>query len=361
MSGDIYKHMIINLKSPVTRVGGKHFLSSWIVEKIPEHVCYVEPFCGAGHVLFSKPESKVEVLNDVDGHLIGFFQVIKDHKKRQKLIETLQYMPYSRQLWQEMRDRIRGQDVATDVLTVNTPIKKGRGKGQKYQTIVLRLKENPESSDRQIARDLGVDHKTVGAARKELITGGENSGENSGENTQTANVQRAADWYYLNRSCFGGDMQSGGFALPSVTGRNPAMTFRNAVDSLDTIAERLRNVTIECLDYADCIQRYDSKDTLFFCDPPYLDSDHYYKENFALEAHRDLASMLNMVKGKAMVTHYQNDLYNELYKDWQRYEFQSFKGSHKAEVNEEKPKTVEVLYTNFRPEFKNRRLFNVPL
>ncbi|GAB61275.1 hypothetical protein KSU1_B0418 [Candidatus Jettenia caeni] len=48
-------------------------------------------------------------------------------------------------------------------------------------------------------------------------------GKNSGEfatkyEKRVTDIQRAAEWYYLNRSCFGGDMQSGGFALSSVTG-----------------------------------------------------------------------------------------------------------------------------------------------
>ena len=34
----------------------------------------------------------------------------------------------------------------------------------------------------------------------------------------------------------------------------------------------MRGVTIECLDYQECIRRYDSPGTLFYCDPPYLDA-----------------------------------------------------------------------------------------
>ncbi|OOP56510.1 MAG: hypothetical protein AYP45_08690 [Candidatus Brocadia carolinensis] len=88
------------LKSPVNRFGGKYYLRSWITGMIPEHVLYCEPFCGAGHLLFSKTPSPVEVINDIDRHLIAFFRVIKDPERRSSLVETLQYMPYSRNLWQ---------------------------------------------------------------------------------------------------------------------------------------------------------------------------------------------------------------------------------------------------------------------
>jgi len=55
-----------------------------------------------------------------------------------------------------------------------------------------------------------------------------------------------------------------------------------------------------------------------------------------------------------MITHYQNGLYDELYQGWNRYEYQSFKGSSKALPGEEKPKTIEALFTNFKAQ---RRLF----
>ncbi|WKZ16603.1 hypothetical protein [Candidatus Jettenia sp. AMX1] len=37
--------------------------------------------------------------------------------------------------------------------------------------IESRLKECPELSDRQIAKEFGVDHKTVGTARKDMRGG----------------------------------------------------------------------------------------------------------------------------------------------------------------------------------------------
>ncbi len=105
-------------------------------------------------------------------------------------------------------------------------------------------------------------------------------------------VEASAEWFYLNRTCFGGDQKRGGFGAPSVTGRNPAQSYFNAIDGLESIARRLRGVTIECLDYADCIRRYDSPDSVFYCDPPYLDSEYYYERgNFNQEDHHALAKL----------------------------------------------------------------------
>ncbi len=107
------EYMSISLKSPINRIGGKHFLKDWLVQHIPQHTLYCEVFGGAGHVLFSKIPSRVEVLNDIDGHLINFFRVLQHPEKREKLIDALKYMPYSRSLWEEIRDKMRGRDTAT--------------------------------------------------------------------------------------------------------------------------------------------------------------------------------------------------------------------------------------------------------
>ncbi len=65
------------LNSPIKWVGGKSRLRKQIIELIPQHTCYVEPFCGAAWVLFGKQASDVEIINDIDGDLITFFRVLK--------------------------------------------------------------------------------------------------------------------------------------------------------------------------------------------------------------------------------------------------------------------------------------------
>jgi DNA adenine methylase len=67
------------LKSPLGYLGGKSRLAKRIVEKIPSHTTYVEPFCGGAWVYFTKPPSRVEVLNDRDGELVRFWNVIRHH------------------------------------------------------------------------------------------------------------------------------------------------------------------------------------------------------------------------------------------------------------------------------------------
>lgn len=67
------------MRSPIKWVGGKSRLRKQIIDILPAHTCYVEPFCGAAWVLFAKEPSDVEVINDIEGELINFFQIIKHH------------------------------------------------------------------------------------------------------------------------------------------------------------------------------------------------------------------------------------------------------------------------------------------
>lgn len=77
------------VNSPFKWVGGKSRLRKYIIPLIPSHSCYVEPFGGAAWVLFGKPPSDVEILNDIDQELITFFRVVKE--KPEELIESFEW------------------------------------------------------------------------------------------------------------------------------------------------------------------------------------------------------------------------------------------------------------------------------
>lgn len=70
--------------------GGKRWLAKRIIERLPEHDCYVEPFGGMGAVLLAKPKSKVEVWNDIDGGLANVMRCVKYHADA--LADEMQWM-----------------------------------------------------------------------------------------------------------------------------------------------------------------------------------------------------------------------------------------------------------------------------
>jgi DNA adenine methylase len=65
------------MKTPLTYYGGKQQLSTAILKLIPEHKIYVEPFAGGAAIFFTKEPSENEVINDTNGELINFYEVLK--------------------------------------------------------------------------------------------------------------------------------------------------------------------------------------------------------------------------------------------------------------------------------------------
>ena len=88
------------------------------------------------------------------------------------------------------------------------------------------------------------------------------------------------------------------------------------------ISARLLRVQIESRPAIQVIKSYDSKDTLFYCDPPYPHESrgdaNAYKHEMINEEHEELASILHSVKGKVAVSGYNCTLMEELYKNFHR-------------------------------------------
>lgn len=66
------------MKPPFTYFGGKTAVAERIVALLPPHEHYVEPFAGSLAVLLAKPPSHMETVNDLDGDLTNFWQVLRD-------------------------------------------------------------------------------------------------------------------------------------------------------------------------------------------------------------------------------------------------------------------------------------------
>jgi len=79
----------------------KKRIASWIIENMPEHHSYLDPYFGGGGMFFKKPPSKIVTVNDLDDDVVNFFRVIQDPGSCQKLQEWLTYTPNSRQVYDE--------------------------------------------------------------------------------------------------------------------------------------------------------------------------------------------------------------------------------------------------------------------
>ena len=90
------------MNAPICWLGGKSRLRNKIIQRLPEHTCYVEVFGGAGWVLFGKEPSKVEVYNDIDGELVNFFRVVKNCHKA--FVQAFEWVLVSRKLFKDFID-----------------------------------------------------------------------------------------------------------------------------------------------------------------------------------------------------------------------------------------------------------------
>jgi len=75
--------------------GGKYNHLDWLLPLLPEAHHYCEPFGGSAAVLINRKPSPVETYNDIDGEVVNFFRVLRDHKER--LIEVKGLTPFSRE------------------------------------------------------------------------------------------------------------------------------------------------------------------------------------------------------------------------------------------------------------------------
>lgn len=82
------------MKPPMTYFGGKIRLAPQVVDLMPPHGHYVEPYCGSLAVLMAKPPAPHETVNDLDGALMTFWRVLRD--KPDDLLRVCELTPHSR-------------------------------------------------------------------------------------------------------------------------------------------------------------------------------------------------------------------------------------------------------------------------
>ncbi|MFC3960346.1 DNA adenine methylase [Halovivax cerinus] len=93
-------------------IGGKTRLAQWVIDHLPPHTCYVEPFGGSASVLLNKPRSDVEVFNDKDSDVVTFFRVAREQPDA--LAEWCERVPFSEQLHDEWSDQFFAGDRPAD-------------------------------------------------------------------------------------------------------------------------------------------------------------------------------------------------------------------------------------------------------
>lgn len=257
--------------------GGKRTLAPEIVRELGPHKAYFEPFCGSIAVLFAKPVSALETVNDLHGELINLAMVLaSDHW----------YALY------EAVDRVLLSQDLVDAFVAE-------------MAVPLDVPRDPKLVSAESVRR-AAQYMAASWICRNGVAG-----------TERVNYQMAVRW--------------------TGNGGSPGMRWRSAVDSVPAWHDRLKGVVILRRDAFDLIPRIDdAPDTALYVDPPYVATTrggsagagggsrylHEFKESDepllgGVNDHRRLAKLLHRFeKARVVVSYYDDPMIREIYAGW---------------------------------------------
>lgn len=163
-------------------------------------------------------------------------------------------------------------------------------------------------------------------------------------------LERAARFYYLLKQCFGGRWDGDkprsdfGYSVVAHSGFNPD----NVEAAIRRTFERLKRVYVENLDCVELIKRYDSPDTFFFCDPPYVGTEEYSAGSFTDDDQARLAQALKGIQGRFLLTNSDHPLVRELYDGCAFQEVDVFYSVGSSKTDGARAAKGELIVTNYR-------------
>ena len=153
-------------------------------------------------------------------------------------------------------------------------------------------------------------------------------------------IQRAFRTLYLQKNSFGGRIMSQNFHYFRVV--RPNFNPERIATQIENMHKRLARVQIESLPYQQVIEKYDTKETFFFADPPYYQKP-FYRHNFELSDYVELAKHLASLKGKFLMT--LND-HPEMRKVFSRFQISTISFAYTC-LKEGGKKFTELLIRNY--------------
>ncbi|TET57432.1 MAG: DNA adenine methylase [Promethearchaeota archaeon] len=235
--------------------GGKFALKEKIISMIPPHQTYIEAFCGASWVLFEKPPSLVEVINDVDDEIINLYLVIQNQLSIFK--ERLNLLPISESLFSFMSNEYG-----------------------------IPCEDLNEKEKKNIPYPYGI-------------------------------PEMATKTYYKLMNCFNGNYREKPQFSFSVNRRSGFVKFYNT--DWDLIRNRLKEVTILNRDFREILKKYDDPNSFFYLDPPYLvatNDKSYYRNTFTEKDHNELLVYLEQLEGKFILSYGNDDIIKDIYENF---------------------------------------------
>jgi DNA adenine methylase len=279
---------------PLKLHGGKRYVAERVLELMPRHLNYVEPFFGGGQVLFARDPADPqywltdasgrlwkgvnEVVGDLNADLAIFYAVLRDAEGFPEFCRRANLTQFDEATWEEARAQLAG----------------------------------------------GV---------RDRIT-------------------RAWALFVCCRLSLAGRMRAftGMTKVRLRGGRgNEVNAFLGAVEGLPEVHARLRDVQVLHRDAVRVLQDYDVPGTFAYCDPPYLHATRTATRVYAHEMteaqHRQLLdALLGLRHAKVILSGYASPLYDSALASWRREEVSL---ANHAAGGKAKRRMIEVLWCNF--------------
>jgi DNA adenine methylase len=141
-------------------------------------------------------------------------------------------------------------------------------------------------------------------------------------------VERVARWFVVARQSFSGHFaHSWSFVVTKSTRGMSDTTSKwlSCIDKLPEVHSRLVRLQIEHNDWRQVLSTYDTLDTLFYLDPPYVPgkrSSGKYKHEMTEDDHREMIDQIQELDGHVALSGYQNDIYDVLTtRGWKRHDW----------------------------------------
>ncbi len=310
------------VKRPALRYyGAKWNLAPWIIDHFGTHEVYVEPYGGSAAVLLRKERSLIEVYNDLDMEVVNYFYVLREFPER--FMELVALTPFALTEFSLSQSSFSScLEFLSDVFVPDRP----------FDWVPY-------------GKELS---KMIEAARLFYVR------SYQGISGLTLPTSKKSDWQtgFRRQKVFSRGNNGAKMMTPA------AVTFMQT-SHLRALADRLRGVIIDNLTAPDCIRKYDSANTLFYIDPPYVQSTRGrgaqagYRHEMSDEEHLGLLEMLVGLEGQVVVSGYASELYDGMLSSWKRH-------VRKARINGA-GSAVEVLWFNEAAEEARKGYRNLPL
>ena len=231
------------LRPPWKQIGGKYYLSQWIISNMPAHKGYHEACGGAGSVILNKELATVfNVYNELNPNTCGIMLALK--YKSTEFIDILKSLTYSEETFNEAK------------LTINN---------------------YPDFSLEKACREFVIRRMSRSGLGKDF------------------------GWSNRTRGGIPGDINA----------------WNTIIEQLPLISAKLSKIEIVNKDCFITLNDYDDVETLHYIDCPYVKDTRNTKDLYKTfdwndELHIKLCKVAKSLKGKVMISGYDNKIYNEL-------------------------------------------------